>query len=69
MKIEEYLKTHIDYNCFQIVTESGDKYTDILSREEVLKSFGSVEVKNTEANCEEFMYLLILFIADKDFKE
>lgn len=69
MKIKEYLKTHTDYNCFQIVTESGDKWTDILTKEEVLNLFGNAEIKDTETNCEEFMYLLILFIADKDFKE
>lgn len=69
MKIKEYLKTHTDYNCFQIVTESGDKWTDTLTKEEVLKSFGNAEVKDTEINDDVYVRWLILFIADKDFKE
>lgn len=45
------------------------KWTDVLSKEEVLKSFENAEVKDTEINGDEYVQWLILFIADKDFKE
>ena len=44
--------------------------TDILSRYEVLKSFGDAKLKRTDIDVDdEYMYSLMLFIADKDFKE
>lgn len=70
MKIKEFLKFYLGYNTFQVVTESGDRWTDdVLSKEEVLKSFENAELKRTDINGEEYMCSLVLFIADKDFKE
>lgn len=69
MKIKEFLEFYLGYNSFQIVSESGDKWTDVLSKEEVLKSFGNAELKRTELNGEEFIIWLALFISDKDFKD
>lgn len=70
MKIKSFLKFYLGYNAFQVVTESGDRWTDdVLSKEEVLKSFGNAELKRTDINGEEYMCSLVLFIADKDFKE
>lgn len=69
MKVKEFLKFYIGYNTFQVVTESGDRWTDVLSKEEVLKSFGDAELKRTETDGEEYQCWLVLFIADKDFKE
>lgn len=70
MKIKEFLKFYLGYNTFQVVTESGDRWTDdALSKEEVLKSFGNAELKRTDIDGEEYMCSLVLFIADKDFKE
>lgn len=70
MKIKEFLKFYLGYNTFRVVTESGDRWTDdVLSKEEVLKSFGNAELKRTDIDGEEYMCLLVLFIADKDFKE
>ena len=70
MKIKEFLKFYLGYNTFQVVSESGDRWTDVLSKEEVLKSFGNVELKRTDIeDDDEYMCLLILFIAGKDFKE
>ena len=69
MKIKEFLKFYLGYNSFQIVTESGDRWTDVLSKYEVLKSFGDAELKRTEIDGEEYICWLILFIADEDFKE
>lgn len=45
MKIREFLKFYIGYNSFQVVNETGDRWTDVLSKEEVLKSFGNAETK------------------------
>ena len=53
IKIKEFLKFYLGYNSFQVVTESGDKWTDVLSKEEVLNSFGDAELKRTELNGEE----------------
>ena len=70
MKIKEFLKFYLGYNTFQVVNETGDRWTDdILSKEEVLKSFGNAELKRTDIDGEEYMCSLVLFIADKDFKE
>ena len=69
MKIKEFLKFYLGYNSFQVVTESGDRWTDVLSKEEVLKSFGNAELKRTDIDGEEYICWLVLFIADKDFKE
>lgn len=54
MKIREFLKFYIGYNGFQVVNETGDKWTDVLSKEEVLKSFGNAELKRTETDGEEY---------------
>ena len=67
MKIREFLKFYIGYNSFQVVNETGDKWTDVLSKEEVLKSFGNAELKRTELGGEEYQCWLVLFIADNDF--
>lgn len=69
MKIKEFLKFYLGYNSFQVVTESGDKWTDVLSKEEVLKSFGNAELKHTELNGEEYVCWMVFFIADEDFKD
>lgn len=69
MKIKSFLKFYLGYNSFQVVTESGDRWTDVLSKEEVLKTFGDAELKRTELNGEEYVCWLVLFIADEDFKE
>lgn len=69
MKVKEFLKFYIGYNTFQVVNETGDRWTDVLSKEEVLKSFGNAELKRTETDGEEYLCWLVLFIADKDFKE
>ena len=69
MKIREFLKFYLGYNTFQVVNETVDRWTDVLSKEEVLKSFGNAELKRTELDGEEYQCWLVLFIADKDFKE
>lgn len=70
MKIKEFLKFYLGYNTFQVVTESGDKWTDVLSKYEVLKSFGDAKLKRTDIDSDdEYISSLILFIADKDFKD
>lgn len=69
MKIRDFLRFYIGYNSFQVVTESGDRWTDILTRSEVLKSFGDARLKRTDIDDDdEYMCSLILFIADKEFK-
>ena len=67
MKIREFLKFYIGYNSFQVVNETGDRWTDVLSKEEVLKSFGNAELKHTELDGEEYQCWLVLFITDNDF--
>ena len=69
MKIKEFLKFYIGYNSFRVVNETGDRWTDVFSKEEVLKSFGNAELKRTETDGDEYQCWLVLFIADKDFKE
>ena len=70
MKIKEFLKFYLGYNNFQVVSESGDRWTDILSKYEVLNSFGDAKLKRTDIDDDdEYLCSLILFIADKDFKE
>lgn len=70
MKIKEFLKFYLGYNSFQVVTESGDRWTDVLSKEEVLKSFGDAELKRTDVDDDdEYMCSLMLYIADEDFKD
>ena len=70
MKIKEFLKFYLGYNTFQVVTESGDRWTDDLSKYEVLKSFGDAKLKRTDIDDDdEYTCSLILFIADKDFKD
>ena len=69
MKVKEFLKFYLGYNSFQVVTESGDRWTDVLSKEEVLKSFENAELKRTDIDGEEYICWLVLFIADKDFKD
>ena len=60
MKIREFLKFYLGYNSFQIVNETGDRWTDVLSKDEVLKTF---------VDGEEYICWLVLFIADEDFKD
>ena len=69
MKIKECLKFYLGYNSFQVVNESGERWTDVLSKEEVLKSFGNAELKRTELNGEEYVCCMVFSIADKDFKD
>ena len=70
MKIKEFLKFYIGYNTFQVINETGDRWTDNLSKYEVLKSFGDAKLKCTDVNdVDEDMCSLMLFIADKDFKD
>ena len=70
MKIKEFLKFYIGYNTFQVVNETGDRWTDNLSKYEVLKTFGDAKLKRTDVDdVDEDMCSLMLFIADKDFKD
>ena len=70
MKIKSFLKFYLGYNTFQVVNETGDKCTDILSKYEVLKSFGDAKLKRTDVdNDDEYLCSLMLYIADKDFKD
>lgn len=70
MKIKEFLKFYLGYNSFQVVNETGDKCTDILSKEEVMKSFGNAKLRRTDVDDDdEYMRSLMLFIADEDFKD
>lgn len=70
MKIKEFLKFYLGYNSFQVVTESGDRWTDVLSKEEVLNSFGNAELKRTDVDDDdEYLCRLMLYIADEDFKD
>ena len=70
MKIKKFLKFYLGYDNFQVVNETGDRRTDILSRYEVLKSFGDAKLKRTDIDVDdEYMCSLMLFIADEDFKE
>ena len=50
MKIKSFLKFYLGYNTFQVVNETGDKCTDILSKYEVLKSFGDAKLKRTDVD-------------------
>lgn len=72
MKVKEFLKFYIGYNTFQVINETGDRWTDVLSKHEVLKSFGNAKLKRTDIDIDvddEYMCSLMLFIADEDFKE
>lgn len=76
MKVKEFLKFYIGYNTFQVINETGDRWTDVLSKHEVLKSFGDAKLKRTDIDIDidididnEYLCSLMLFIADKDFKE
>ena len=70
MKVKEFLKFYLGYNTFQVINETGDRWTDTLSKYEVLKSFGDAKLKRTDVdNDDEYLCSLMLFIADKDFKE
>ena len=70
MKIKEFLKFYIGYNTFQVINETGDRWTDTLSKYEVLKTFGDAKLKRTDVDdVDEDMCSLMLFIADKDFKD
>ena len=70
MKVKEFLKFYLGYNTFQVISETGDRWTDTLSKYEVLKSFGDAKLKRTDVDDDdEYLCSLMLFIADKDFKE
>ena len=70
MKVKEFLKFYLGYNTFQVISETGDRWTDTLSIYEVLKSFGDAKLKRTDVDDDdEYLCSLMLFIADKDFKE
>lgn len=72
MKIKEFLKFYIGYNTFQVINETGDRWTDVLSKEEVLKSFRDAKLKRTDVDIDiddDYLCSLMLFIADKDFKD
>ena len=67
MKIKKFLKFYLGYNTFQVFNETADRWTDTLSKYEVLKSFGDAKLKRTDND--DCMCSLMLFIADEDFKE
>ena len=70
MIVKEFLKFYIGYNSFQVISETGDRWTDTLSKYEVLKSFGDAKLKRTDVdNDDEYLCTLMLFVADKDFKD
>lgn len=69
MKIKSFLRFYLGYNTFQVVNETGDRWTDVLSKDEVLKSFGDAKLKRTELNGEEYVCWMVLFIANEDFKD
>lgn len=70
MKVKEFLKFYLGYNTFQVINETGDRWTDNLSKYEVLKSFGDAKLKRTDVDDDDgFMCTLMLYIADRDFKE
>ena len=70
MKIKKFLKFYLGYDNFQVVNETGDRRTDVLSKYEVLNSFGDARLKRTDVDDDdEYMCSLILFISDKDFKD
>lgn len=53
----------------QVLSETMKCTFDVLSKEEVMKSFGNAELKRTELNGEEYVCWMVFFIADKDFKD
>ena len=70
MKVKEFLKFYLGYNTFIVVNETGNTWTNILTKYEVLKSFGDAKLKRTDIDDDdEYLCSLMLFIADKDFKE
>lgn len=70
MKIKEFLKFYLGYNTFIVVNETGNTWTNILTKYEVLKSFGDAKLKRTDIDDDdEYLCSLMLFIADKDFKD
>lgn len=70
MKVKEFLKFYLGYNTFQVSNETRDRWTYVLSKYEVLKSFGDAKLKRTDVdNDDEYLSTLMLFITDKDFKD
>ena len=67
MKVKKFLKFYVGYNTFQVNNETGNRWTGVLSKHEVLKSFGDAKLKRTDND--DYVCSLVLFIADKDFKE
>ena len=67
MKIKDFLNFYIGYNTFQVVTESGDRFTSPLTKDQVIKAYGKAELKSTDVDGEEYIRYLVLCIADKDF--
>lgn len=70
MKIKSFLKFYLGYNTFQVVNETGDRWIDNLSKDEVLKSFGDAKLRRTDVDDDdEYLCRLMLYIADEDFKD
>ena len=70
MKVKSFLKFYIGYNSFQVINETGNAWTNYLSKYEVLKSFGDATLKRTDVDDDdEYLCSLMLYIADKDFKD
>lgn len=70
MKVKSFLKFYLGYNSFQVVNETGDRWTDALSKNEVLKSFGDAKLKRTDVDDDdEYTCSLMLFVPDEDFKD
>lgn len=69
MKIKSFLKFYLGYSTFQVVNETGDRWIDNLSKDEVLKSFGDAKLRRTDVDDDEYMCQLMLYIADEDFKD
>lgn len=70
MKVKEFLKFYLGYNTFIVINETGNTWTNYLSKYEVLKTFGDAKLKRTDVdNDDEYLCSLMLYIADEDFKE
>ena len=67
MKIKDFLNFYIGFNSFQIATESGDRFTSPLTKDQAIKAYGKAELKSTDVDGEEYIRYLVLYIPDKDF--
>ena len=67
MKIKDFLNFYIGFHSFQIVTESGDRCTSPLTKNQAINAYGKAELKRTDVDGEEYFRCLVLYIPDKDF--